>query len=62
MGSERVEVSRYAQQLFSQVQSVPVSSRAQAIAKVKSGDVLAAVVIPPNVAARLNSVISQGTL
>ncbi|HWJ51407.1 MAG TPA: ABC transporter permease, partial [Solirubrobacteraceae bacterium] len=62
VGSERVEVSRYAQQLFSQVQSVPVFSRAQAIAKVKSGDVLAAVVIPPNVAARLNSVISQGTL
>jgi hypothetical protein len=62
VGSERVEVSRYAQQLFSQVQSVPVFSRAQAIARVKSGDVLAAVMIPPNVAARLNSVISQGTL
>jgi ABC-type transport system involved in cytochrome c biogenesis permease component len=62
VGSQRVEVSRYARQLFSQVQSVPVVSRAQAIAKVKSGDVLAAVVIPPNIAARLNSVIDQGTL
>jgi ABC-type transport system involved in cytochrome c biogenesis permease component len=62
VGSQRVEVSRYAQELFSQVQSVPVASRAQAIAKVRSGDVLAAVVIPPNIAARLSSVIQQASL
>jgi ABC-2 family transporter protein len=62
VGSERVEVGAYAKQLFSQVQSVPVSSRAEAIAKVKSGDVLAAVVIPPNIASRLSSDIDQANL
>jgi ABC-type multidrug transport system permease subunit len=62
LGSQRVEVSRYAQELFSQVQSVPVTSRAQAIAKVTSGDVLAAVVIPPDIAARLSSVIEHASL
>jgi ABC-2 type transport system permease protein len=62
VGSQRVEVGAYAKQLFSQVQSVPVSSRAQAIAKVKSGDVLAAVIIPPDIAARLSSAIDQASI
>jgi ABC-2 family transporter protein len=62
VGSQRVEVSQYARQLFSQVQSVPVSSRAQALEKVKSGEALAAVVIPPNIAARLSSDTSQASL
>jgi ABC-2 type transport system permease protein len=62
VGSQRVDVSAYAQQLFNQVQAVPVGSRSQAIAKVKSGDVLAAVVIPSNLAARLSSVVRQASL
>ncbi|HEX5852411.1 MAG TPA: ABC transporter permease [Solirubrobacteraceae bacterium] len=62
MGSEHVDVARYTEQLFNQVQSVPVSSRAQAIAKVKSGDVLAAVVIPANIAAQLSSVLNHASL
>src|SRR5580704_17036298 len=62
LGSERVQVSEYAQQLFSQVQSVRTSTRAQAIAKVKAGEVIAAVVIPGNIAARLSSAIEGGQL
>jgi hypothetical protein len=62
VGSQRVEVGAYAKQLFNQVQSVPASSRAQAIAEVKSGDVLAAVVIPPDLAARLSSAIDQASI
>ncbi|HSZ15249.1 MAG TPA: ABC transporter permease [Solirubrobacteraceae bacterium] len=55
VGSQRVPVRQYAQQLFDQVQAVEATTRAQAIAKVKSGSVLAAVVIPPDVAARVAS-------
>jgi ABC-type transport system involved in cytochrome c biogenesis permease component len=55
VGGQRVEVSEYARQLFDQVQAVEVPSRSQAIAKVKSGEVLAAVVIPANIAARVTS-------
>jgi ABC-2 type transport system permease protein len=62
VGSQRVAVAQYAQELFNQVQSVPVSSRAQAIAKIKNGSVLAAVVIPADVAARLSSGFSQARL
>src|SRR3954452_20974023 len=57
VGNERVAVDQYALQLFSQVRSERVATRAQAIAKVKSGEVIAAVVIPPNIAARLSSAV-----
>lgn len=62
VGGRRVEVNRYARELFSQVDSVPLATRAQAVARVRSADVLAAVVIPPNIAARVSSGTNQGEL
>jgi ABC-type transport system involved in cytochrome c biogenesis permease component len=62
VGDQRVEVDQYAKQLFSQVQAVSVPTRAQAIAKVKSGEVIAAVVIPSDIAARLSSAVEQAQL
>lgn len=62
VGSRRVPVSRYAEQLFEQVQSVRVPTRDQAVREIKSGKVLAAVVIPPNIAARLGSGLRQAQL
>jgi ABC-type transport system involved in cytochrome c biogenesis permease component len=62
VGSERVPVSTYASELFDQVQSVPVASRSQAVSQVKWGTVLAAVVIPPNIAARLGTGLKQAQL
>jgi ABC-type transport system involved in cytochrome c biogenesis permease component len=55
VGSQRVGVSQYAVELFAQVQSVPVRTRAEAVEKVKNGEVLAAVVIPPDIAAKVSS-------
>lgn len=62
VGSERVAVSRYAEQLFDQVQSVKVPTRAEAVGEIESGKVLAAVVIPPNIAARVGSGLKQAQL
>jgi ABC-type multidrug transport system permease subunit len=62
VGTRRVEVSRYAKELFSQVDPVAVSSRREAVDKVTSGEVLAAVVIPADLAARVSSGTSQGEL
>jgi len=62
VGSQRVAVDQYALQLFNQVDAVRVPTRTQAIAKVTSGAVLAAVVIPPNIAARLSSAVQQAHL
>ncbi len=60
VGSQRVSVGSYAEKLFSQVDAVRVHSRAQAISDVRSADVLAAVVIPPDIAARISSGTQQG--
>jgi len=62
LGGGKVEVGRYYSQLFSEVQPIRVKTRAQAVEKVRSGEALAAVVIPPNIAAKLSSVLSQGQL
>ncbi len=62
LGGSKVEVGRYYSQLFSEVQPVRVATRAQAVAKVRSGEALAAVVIPANIASKLSSVLSQGQL
>jgi ABC-type multidrug transport system permease subunit len=62
VGGRSVEVGQYAEGLFSQVQGIPTATRKQAIAKIKSGDVLAAVVIPRDLAARLSSAITQARL
>ncbi|HEY4897799.1 MAG TPA: ABC transporter permease [Solirubrobacteraceae bacterium] len=62
VGGERVSVSHYADELFNQVEAVRTPTRSQAVAKIRSGDVLAAVVIPQNIAARLSSTVDQAHL
>jgi ABC-type multidrug transport system permease subunit len=59
---QRLPVGSYVGELFDQVQAVHVATRAQAIAKVDSGAVVAAVVLPGNLAARLASADSQAQL
>src|SRR5271168_3526731 len=41
VGDQRVAVHGYAEQLFNQVQAVDVATREQAIAKIRSGEVIA---------------------
>lgn len=60
--ARRVEVGHYYGALLNQVQAVPVATRAQAASMVRSGRVLAAIVIPSNIAARLSSVTDQGEI
>ena len=55
VGSRRVDVRSYVRRLFSQVHPINVSTRAQAVAKVKSAEALAAVVVPPDIATRVSS-------
>ena len=62
VGGRQVDVRQYARHLFGQVRAVYVPSRAQAVKKVTSAEVLAAVVIPPDIAARVSSGTTQGRL
>jgi ABC-type multidrug transport system permease subunit len=57
LGGRKVDATQYADKLFAKVDPIRVDSRAEAIAKVKSGEALAALVIPADVTQKL-----QGTL
>ncbi len=59
LGGARVGLDEYTKQLFSQVDVVHVPTRAAAESKVASGDVLAAIVIPSDIVAKISSGVSQ---
>jgi ABC-2 type transport system permease protein len=46
LGSTRIDTTRYERQLFQAIQPVTVSSRAQAVADVRDGSTIAALIIP----------------
>jgi ABC-2 type transport system permease protein len=57
LGGRRVDASKYAQRLFDKVEPIRVKTREEAIAKVRSGEALGALVVPADVTQKL-----QGTL
>jgi ABC-2 type transport system permease protein len=55
LGGQSIDVTKYTNQLFSAIKPIPVHSRADALDKVKSGDALAALIIPSDVTQKLAS-------
>jgi ABC-2 type transport system permease protein len=55
LGGERVDTSLYAERLYQAVEPVRVGSREEALELVRSGEVLGALIIPPDITARLQS-------
>ncbi|HEX4720028.1 MAG TPA: ABC transporter permease [Thermoleophilaceae bacterium] len=55
LGGEKIDTSKYGQQLFNAIEPVRVDTEEQAIKKVQSGDVLGALVLPPNLTQKLAS-------
>jgi ABC-2 type transport system permease protein len=62
VGGRHINVRQYADQLFSQVRPVSVRTRSEAVAKVQSAQVAAAVVIPPDIATRVESGLARAQL
>ncbi len=60
LGGRQVDASTYASRLFQSVDPIRVKTRAQAIAKVRSGAALGALVIPANAARRLRDTLELG--
>jgi ABC-2 type transport system permease protein len=54
LGGQEIDVDTYGDSLFGAVERVPVQSRAQALEKVRSGQTLAAIIIPPDFALKLS--------
>ena len=57
LGGRRVDASKYADRLFEKVEPIRVRTREEAIAKVRSGEAMGALVVPADVTRKL-----QGTL
>ncbi|MGN6371654.1 MAG: ABC transporter permease [Solirubrobacteraceae bacterium] len=59
LGGQRIGLAEYTNRLFDQVDVVRLPTRAAASARVSSGDVIAAIVIPPDIVQRISSGIEQ---
>jgi ABC-2 type transport system permease protein len=59
-GSQQINVASYASQLLQSIQPIRVSSQAAAVAKVRDGQALAAVVIPAAITQQIESLVTQG--
>ncbi len=55
VGSQKVDIDKYAAQLLSAVTPVAARTRADALAAVRSGDALAAVIVPADLTAKLST-------
>jgi ABC-2 type transport system permease protein len=55
LGGQSIDVTKYTGQLFQAIKPIRVHSRAEALDKVKSGDALAALIIPADVTQKLAS-------
>jgi hypothetical protein len=59
-GNQHINVSHYASQLFQSIQPIKVNSRQAAIAKVRSGQALAALIIPSDLVSQIQSLVTTG--
>ncbi len=59
-GSQQINISKYAGELFQSIQPIKVDSPQAAIAAVRSGQAQAALIIPPDIVAQIQDLIQQG--
>jgi ABC-type multidrug transport system permease subunit len=60
LGTQKLDVAGYASDLLSSVQPIKVHSEAEAVAAVRDGRALAAVVIPADLPQQIQSLVTQG--
>ncbi len=60
LGTQKLNVSSYASQLFQSIQPIKVHSRDEAIAKVKNGQAQAAVIVPGDIVSQIQSLVENG--
>ncbi len=59
-GNQQINVSSYASQLFQSIQPIKVHSRQEAIAKVRDGQALAALIVPSDIVSQIQSLVTTG--
>ena len=59
-GTQEIDIASYAKELYNSITPVKVNSEAEAIAKVRDGEALAAVIVPASVPAQIQSLVTTG--
>jgi ABC-2 type transport system permease protein len=59
-GNQQINISNYASRLFQSIQPIKVHSRREAIAKVKDGEALAALIVPSDIVSQIESLVTSG--
>jgi ABC-2 type transport system permease protein len=59
-GSQQINIASYAKDLFQSIDPIFVHSEAEAIAKVRDGDALAALIIPSDIPQQIESLVTSG--
>ena len=59
-GSQRINISNYAKQLFQSIQPIKVDSRQAAIEKVRDGQALAALIVPSDIVSQIQNLVTTG--
>src|SRR2546421_7015106 len=59
-GSQQIDISKYAKQLFQSIQPIKVHSREEAITKVRDGEALAALIVPSDIPSQIQSLVTTG--
>jgi ABC-type multidrug transport system permease subunit len=59
-GSQQINIASYARDLFQSIDPIRVHSEAEAIAKVRDGEALAALIIPSDIAQQIQSLVTSG--
>jgi hypothetical protein len=59
LGGDRIDLSKYADRFFDSVDPIRVDSREEAVQKVRSGDALAALIIPRDIVDQLATGVTQ---
>ncbi len=60
-GNQQINVAGYASQLFQSIDPIKVHSREEAVAKVKDGEALAALIIPADITQQIQNLVTTGT-
>ena len=55
LGGQRIDASKYATRLFESVDPIRVKTRAEAVQKVRDGEALGALIVPPDITEKLGS-------
>lgn len=59
LGGEKVDVGKYSSQLYRSIEPIKVKTREQALAKVRSGDAVAALIVPEDFARKISTGLSS---